>query len=55
MMNVLENRMKGTPMGENLINLARSGNTKEIEKIARNMYGDNFDEQFKKFRSYYGI
>jgi hypothetical protein len=55
MMNVLENRMKGTPMGENLINLARSGNTKEIEKIARNMYGDNFDEQFKKFRSYYGL
>jgi hypothetical protein len=29
--------MKGTPMGDNLINLARSGNTKEIERIARNL------------------
>jgi hypothetical protein len=37
MMSFLEGRMKGTPMGDNLINLARSGNTAEIEKIARNM------------------
>ena len=37
LMNLLETRMKGTPMGDNLIRLAREGNTKEIEKIARNI------------------
>jgi hypothetical protein len=29
--------MKGTPMGDNLIKLAREGNGVEIEKIARNL------------------
>lgn len=36
MMNVLQQQMGGTPMGDNLIKLAQSGNTAEIEKIARN-------------------
>ena len=55
MMNVLEQRMKGTPMGDNLISLARSGNTKEIEKIARNLYGDNFDQEFNNFKKQFGF
>jgi hypothetical protein len=37
MMNILEQRMGGTPMGDNLISLARQGNSKEIERIARNL------------------
>ena len=58
MMGVLENRMKGTPMGDNLINLARTGNTAEIEKIARNLsaqQGRNFDEDFNNFKKQWGF
>lgn len=57
MMNVLES-MRGTPMGENLISLARSGNTKEIEKIARNLAsqrGIDFDKEFNAFKKQYGL
>lgn len=58
MMNVLESQMKGTPMGDNLINLARSGNTKEIERIARNLasqQGKDFDKELAAFRKQYGL
>lgn len=36
-MQVLESRMRGTPLGDNLINLAKENNTKEIERFARNL------------------
>ena len=58
MMNILETRMKGTPMGDNLINLARSGNTKGIEQIARNyaaQRGMDFDKEFAAFRQQYKL
>ena len=58
MMNVLESQMKGTSMGDNLINLARSGNTKEIERIARNLasqQGKDFDKELAAFRKQYGL
>ena len=58
MMNILETRMKGTPMGDNLINLARQGNTKEIEKIARNLTsqrGMDFDKEFSNFKQQFGF
>ena len=58
MMNVLETRMKGTPRGDNLINLARSGNTKGIEQIARNyaaQRGIDFDKEFAAFRQQYKL
>lgn len=58
MMNVLEQRMKGTPMGDNLLNLARQGNSAEIEKIARNITaqrGGNFDEEFSAFKKQLGL
>jgi hypothetical protein len=57
MMSVLEG-MRGTPMGDNLINLARTGNTKEIENIARNLasqQGRDFDKEFEAFRKQYGL
>ena len=57
MMSVLES-MRGTPMGDNLINLARTGNTKEIEKIARNLAsqrGVDFDKEFNAFRKQFGL
>lgn len=58
MMSFLEGKMKGTPMGDNLINLARSGNTAEIEKIARNMaaqQGVDYDKEFEAFKNSLGF
>lgn len=58
LMNLLETRMKGTPMGDNLIRLAREGNTKEIEKIARNIVsqqGMNYDEEIQAFKKRFGF
>lgn len=58
MMKVLESRMKGTPMGDNLINLARQGNTAEIERIARNLTaqrGGDFDKEFSAFKQQLGF
>ena len=57
MLSVLEGQA-GTPMGANLLNLARNGRTAEIEKIARNMCkerGMDFDQEFTKFRKMFGM
>ena len=57
-LNILESKMRGTPMGDNLIKLAREGNTKEIEKIARNLaaqQGIDFDKEFNAFRKQLGL
>jgi hypothetical protein len=45
-------------MGKNLLNLARNGQTAEIEKIARNLCkerGVDFDQEFTKFRRMLGM
>ena len=58
MISILENQMANTPMGANLLNLARNGQGKQIEQIARNIYqqqGRNFDEDFKAFRQQFGL
>lgn len=47
-----------TPMGANLLNLARQNNTVEIEKIARNtlaQQGRDFDTEFRAFRQNLGL
>lgn len=57
MLSVLEGQA-GSPMGRNLLNLARNGQTSEIEKIARNLCkerGVDFDQEFMKFRRMFGI
>ena len=57
MLSILE-RQAGSPMGRNLLNLARNGQTAEIEKIARNLCkerGMDFDQEFMKFRQMFGI
>lgn len=57
MLSVLEGQA-GSPMGRNLLNLARNGQTVEIEKIARNLCkerGMDFDQEFMKFRQMFGI
>ena len=57
LLSILEGQA-GSPMGRNLLNLARNGQTAEIEKIARNMCkerGVDFDQEFMKFRQMFGI
>ena len=57
MLSVLEG-YAGSPLGKNLLNLARNGQTSEIEKIARNLCkerGMDFDQEFTKFRRTFGI
>ena len=57
MLSILEGQA-GSPMGRNLLNLARNGQTQEIEKIARNLCrerGVDFDQEFTKFRRMLGM
>ena len=57
-LNIVEQKMKGTPMGDNLIKLAREGNGAEIEKIARNLaaqQGIDFDKEFAAFKKSLGL
>ena len=57
MLSILEGHA-GSPMGRNLLNLARNGQTAEIEKIARNLCrerGVDFDQEFMKFRRMLGM
>lgn len=58
MMSVLENQMGNTPMGANLLNLARNNQTSEIEKIARNIMrqrGLDYDKEFNAFKRMLGF
>ena len=58
MISILENQMAGTPMGANLLTLAKNGQTKEIENIARNIMQQNgldYDSEFKAFKQRYGL
>ena len=57
MLSILEGQA-GSPMGRNLLNLARNGQTAEIEKIARNLCKERgmvFDQEFTKFRRMLGM
>ena len=56
MMNILETQMQDTPLGANLLNLARNNNTAGIEQIARNLAaqkGIDFDKEFNAFKQKY--
>ena len=58
MINVLQNQMGGTPMGANLIQLAKNGNGRGIEQIARNLaqqQGIDFDKELLNFKKNLGL
>lgn len=58
MLSILENQMGNTPLGANLLTLAKNGNTAEIERIARNLaqqQGYDFDTEFNAFRRKLGF
>ena len=54
MISILQGQTYNNPLGKNLLNLAQSGQTNELEKIIRNMYaqqgGKNFDQDFEAFK-----
>ena len=57
-MNLLQQNMGNTPMGQNLLKLAQNGQTADIEQIARNLakqQGIDFDKEFTAFRQQLGL
>lgn len=58
MMDFLQRNMGGTPMGNNLIQLAKNRDGAGIEQIARNYFkqqGKDFDKEFMAFRQMFGL
>ena len=58
MISIMENQMRGTPIGDNLLKLARENRGAEIEQIARNLYsqqGRDFDKEFLAFKNMLGM
>lgn len=58
MMSFLETQMKGNPLGENLLELAKNNDSSAIENIARNLSkekGIDFDKEFPAFKKLLGI
>lgn len=56
-MQMLQNQMSTTPIGKNLLSLAKNGDSAGIEAIARNVCsqrGVDFDSQFAEFRKMFG-
>ena len=57
-MNILEQQMQNTPIGANLLSLAKQTRSADIEQIARNLCqqsGRDFDKEFNAFKQMLGI
>ena len=57
-MNLLQQQVGNTPMGQNLIKLAQNKDSKGIEQIARNLCaqrGLDFDKEFAAFKQRIGL
>ena len=58
MLKFLESKASASPMGANLLTLAKNGNSAEIEKIVRNIakqQGIDFDTEFNAFKNLLGF
>lgn len=58
LMSILEGRMGQTPMGKNLLALAKNNDTKGIETVVRNLFnsrGVDFDKEFNAFKQMLGV
>lgn len=54
MLQIMEGNMASTPLGANLLQLAKQNRTSDIEQIARNLFaskGLDFDKEFRDFRN----
>jgi len=57
-MSYLEKEMKGNPLGENLLALAKNNDQKGIEEVVRNIAsqrGIDFDKEFPIFKQMLGL
>lgn len=57
-MNLLQQNMGNTPMGQNLLQLAQNGKTADIEQVVRNLaqqQGIDFDKEFASFKQMLGL
>lgn len=57
LISILEGEMSNTPMGKNLLALAKQNKTKEIEQIAKNICqqrGIDFEKEFSSFKQSIG-
>lgn len=58
MMQVLQSRFQGTPLGNNIMEMAKQGQTDQIEQIARNLFAArelDYDKEFAAFRQKFGL
>lgn len=58
MISMLESQMGNTPIGQNLLQMAKSNDGKGIENFARNLCaqrGLNFDTEFAAFKRQLGL
>ena len=58
MLSVLEGQISNTPMGQNLLTLAKGNQTQDIEQIARNICqqrGMDYDKEFNAFKNTLGF
>lgn len=57
-MTLLQQRLGNNPVAQNLLSLAQSGRTNDIEQIARNLaqqQGIDFDSEFPAFKKMLGL
>ena len=58
LMSIMEGTAGSSPIGQNLLNMVKSGKTADIETFARNYFasqGKDFDSEFKRFKETYGL
>lgn len=58
MLQMLQQKMGNTPMGQNLMQLAQNNDVNGIEQVARNLCaarGLNFDQEFSQFKQRLGL
>ena len=58
LINMMQQKMGGTPFGDNLISLVQQGKSADIEQIARNLCaskGINFEKAFTNFKQQLGL
>ena len=58
LMQLMQSQMGGTPLGDNLVQMAKNNDTQGIENVARNLCqqrGLDFDKEFASFRQQLGL
>ena len=58
LINIMEGPMSSTPLGKNLLTMAKNGDGRGIEQIARNLtkqQGVDFDVAFNAFKQQFGL